>query len=320
LDKSAESSAQIVNINHKNWMKNFDPKTVEDLAVNNKKIQEVEEWVKTVCRINSSDMLLVTGPVGCGKTATLRMLADKYHIKVTEWITPIDIEIPTEYGDYEFKEKQSTKFLDFILNAANFTSLLDNNSSKIVLVEDFPNTFLRTPSEFNDVLHQYKQRAKSPIVFICSESYTDSKSTVSNLFTPTLKQQFQIHHISFNSVSVTGLRVALKRAAEIISKKHTSMYNIPTADMIECVVNSSGGDVRSAVLNLHFACLKGSTQYLETSIVVEKETKSKITRGTKKKKPSSKFLAIGKDDTVSILHGVGRVLNPKGYLTITYFV
>lgn len=55
-------------------------------------------------------------------------------------------------GDYEFKEKQSTKFLDFILNAANFTSLLDNNSSKIVLIEDFPNTFLRTPSEFNDVL------------------------------------------------------------------------------------------------------------------------------------------------------------------------
>lgn len=55
-------------------------------------------------------------------------------------------------GDYEFKEKQYTKFLDFILNAANFTSLLDNNSKKLVLVEDFPNTFIRTPSEFTNVL------------------------------------------------------------------------------------------------------------------------------------------------------------------------
>lgn len=81
-------------------MKNFDPKTVEDLAVNNKKIQEVDEWVKTVHGRNCSDMLLLTGPVGCGKTATLRMLADKYHIKVTEWITPIDIEIPSEYGKF----------------------------------------------------------------------------------------------------------------------------------------------------------------------------------------------------------------------------
>lgn len=55
-------------------------------------------------------------------------------------------------GDYEFREKQSTKFHDFIINAANFTSLLDNNSKKLVLVEDFPNTFTRTPSEFSDVL------------------------------------------------------------------------------------------------------------------------------------------------------------------------
>lgn len=62
----------------------------------------------------------------------------------------------------------------------------------------------------------------------------------------------------FNSVSITGLRSALKRVAEIISKKHTSVYNMPTTDMIECVVNSSAGDVRSAVLNLHFACLKGN--------------------------------------------------------------
>lgn len=94
----AESGAQIINVNHKNWIKFFYPKTVEDLAVNNKKIQEVDEWTKSVSRNNNSDMLLLTGPVGCGKTATLRMLADKYHIKVTEWITPIDIEIPTEYG------------------------------------------------------------------------------------------------------------------------------------------------------------------------------------------------------------------------------
>lgn len=55
-------------------------------------------------------------------------------------------------GDYEYKERQSKTFLDFIISAANFTSLLDNNSKKLVLVEDFPNTFLRTPAEFTEVL------------------------------------------------------------------------------------------------------------------------------------------------------------------------
>lgn len=61
---------------------------------------------------------------------------------------------------------------------------------------------------------------------------------------------------------MTGLRSALKRVSEIISKKYTSVYNVPTADMIECVVNSSAGDVRSAVLNLHFACLRGNAAFL----------------------------------------------------------
>lgn len=55
-------------------------------------------------------------------------------------------------GEYEYREKYSTKFLEFIINAANFTSLIDNNSNKLVIVEDMPNTFLKTPMEFTDVL------------------------------------------------------------------------------------------------------------------------------------------------------------------------
>ncbi|KAJ8731394.1 hypothetical protein PYW07_004558 [Mythimna separata] len=309
LDLNAGQKPIIIK-DHQHWLKTFEPVKVEDLAVHNKKVQEVEEWVKTVSNNNNSDMLLMTGPVGCGKTITLRVLATKYNVRITEWITPVDIDIPSEYGEFEFKQRQSVRFLDFILNAANFTSLLDDNNRKLVLVEDFPNTFLRTPSEFTEVLQQYRQRAKSPIVFICSETHTDNKNSAANIFTPSLKEQFKIHHITFNSVAPTNLKAALKRVDSIISRKHTAVYNCPTADVIECVVNSSAGDVRSAVLNLHFACLKGgSRQNMDTSIVPGKESKSKGVR--KKKQTSSKFMSLGKDQTVSILHGVGRVLNPK---------
>ncbi|CAH2096262.1 unnamed protein product [Euphydryas editha] len=301
------------NFNDKNWMKNFEPVNIEDVAVHYKKIHEVEEWMRTACNKSNNDMLLLSGPVGSGKTATVRTLASKYNIKVTEWITPVDIEYPSVLGDYEIKESQSKKFLEFIINSANFTSLLDNNSCKLVLVEDFPNVFIRSPTEFTDVLQQYKHRAKSPIVFICSETHADNKNTAFHLFTASLKEQFNIHHIMFNSVSATGLKAALKRAVDIISKKYTFTYNIPTADLIESIVNSSGGDIRSAILNLHFASLKGSQFNLETSIIKEKEVKNKTSR--KKKSVSNKFMSLGKDQTVSILHGVGRVLNPKEITT-----
>lgn len=49
---------------------------------------------------------------------------------------------------------------------------------------------------------------------------------------------------------------------------------------------------------------------MDLDVSIEKDNKSKTNK--KRKKPSSKFLSLGKDETVSILHGVGRVLNPKG--------
>lgn len=89
---------------HKHWMKTFEPVNVEDLAVHNKKVQEVEEWIKNVSNHNNSDMLLMTGPVGCGKTITLHVLATKYNVRISEWITPVDIELPSENGNLQFTD------------------------------------------------------------------------------------------------------------------------------------------------------------------------------------------------------------------------
>lgn len=62
----------------------------------------------------------------------------------------------------------------------------------------------------------------------------------------------------------------------------------------------------------------GSKQHLETGFILEKESKSKAIK--KKKQQSSKFMSIGKNETVSILHGVGRVLNPKGIKPTVYLL
>lgn len=87
------------NVSSKNWMKNFDPVSVEELAMNAKKVLEVEHWLKLMAESDRGEILLLTGPVGCGKTITVQTLAAKHKLKVSEWVTPVDIDIPTEYGE-----------------------------------------------------------------------------------------------------------------------------------------------------------------------------------------------------------------------------
>lgn len=67
-------------------------------------------------------------------------------IDVLEWINPISL-------DYEFEKgpSQAIRFLDFI-SESKYPSLITDNNKKIVLVEDFPNTFIRDNKEFHDIL------------------------------------------------------------------------------------------------------------------------------------------------------------------------
>lgn len=91
-------------------------------------------------------MLVITGPTGCGKTITLNVLCQELNIEVLEWINPIS----TNY-EFDSGPGQSTKFLDFIFEA-KYPSLFTDNKKKVVLVEDFPNIFIRSSNEFHSIL------------------------------------------------------------------------------------------------------------------------------------------------------------------------
>lgn len=67
-------------------------------------------------------------------------------IEVLEWINPLSINY-----EYESGPGQTTKFLEFI-QESKYPSLITNNEKKVVLVEDYPNTFLKDNKEFHEVL------------------------------------------------------------------------------------------------------------------------------------------------------------------------
>lgn len=94
---------------------------------------------------------------------------------------------------------------------------------------------------------------------------------------------------------------------------YSKFYKQPSQDMIDSIIFASQGDIRSAVLNLHFASQKGApsleTVLMATANSANSSTSSK-TKGKSKSK-NMKLKTIGRDANITLMHALGRVFNPK---------
>jgi len=87
------------------WVDKYHPQTESDIVVHPKKVAEIKAWLAshyqqreppsssfstttTINNINNSRVLLLKGPVGAGKSSTIRVLAAQYGCFITEWKTP----------------------------------------------------------------------------------------------------------------------------------------------------------------------------------------------------------------------------------------
>lgn len=141
-----------------NWIENFAPQAKADLAIHAKKIVEVEDWFRSIQdrQMKVPKILIATGPSGSGKSTTVKTIAKEFGYTISEWITPVDIEhIYHDRNDNEkitFSESQADKFSQFLFQSSRYRSVFDTSNKRLVLVEDFPNVFLKDPSSFEEVL------------------------------------------------------------------------------------------------------------------------------------------------------------------------
>lgn len=103
-------------------------------------------------------MLLITGPAGSGKTATVRVVAKEMKYELVEWITPVDVDLVRSapslaYNeDNMYRESQVDIFKQFLFKSSRYSSLFDSVQRRLILVEDFPNVFVRDSGGFEDIL------------------------------------------------------------------------------------------------------------------------------------------------------------------------
>lgn len=156
---TAEVSIIHTDFKSSNWIENFAPRTKIDLAINAKKVAEVENWfqaIKDKRMKKSAPIFLITGPSGSGKTATIKIIAKDFGYTISEWITPMDLEHTRQDRNNTdkttFTESQIDKFTQFLFQSSRYRSVFDTLTKRLVLVEDFPNIFIKDPNSFEEVL------------------------------------------------------------------------------------------------------------------------------------------------------------------------
>lgn len=297
------------------WVDIYAPTVKDDLAVHKKKIQEVESWlVESLAGVKGRRFLLLSGPSGCGKSATIQILGKEAGLNIVEWINPIskyesaflDNEETWIPGDTVAPVSQSDQFREFFIRTSKYNNVCKTSrAGNLILVEDFPNVFLRDPSCFHALLRTYQKVGNSPVVFIVSDS-TNQQSSVKHLFPLDIQQELSIINIQFNAIA-SG--ILLKALSRILNMRNicegSGGQPTPPRDALDSLAEASGGDIRSAVNALQFAVTKDVYQLKElfTSQSVKSSSKSKSRSKSSTSKAKTTKTGASEEDSLAVIGG-----------------
>uniref|UniRef100_UPI00358EF200 cell cycle checkpoint protein RAD17 n=1 Tax=Myxine glutinosa TaxID=7769 RepID=UPI00358EF200 len=333
------------------WVDIHSPSTKGDLAVHRKKIEEVETWLQAHMLEGKqvASILLLTGPAGAGKTATLQVLAREMHIDVQEWTNPLSgnpkrswLDLKDEWQPKEdvYQSTQVGTFRGFLLRATKYP-VLDfgkgvHSGRRMILLEDMPNQFYREPSLLHDVLRWFVRTGRCPLIIIISDCPrvgsgesrpSDRVGGVFTLLPRKVQEELSVTSISFNPVAPTSLQKVLNRIASMEAKK-SSHVMVPDRVVLEHLCAGSTGDIRSAINSLQFTCFAGSlllppppkmdegiaSGCLPGQLNKKRERTGKrvpLKRGGKNGLHIEQKVTSGRDISLFIFHALGKILHCK---------
>ena len=245
-----------------------DEPTLSTLAVHKRKVGDVRAWLTEALEgppllAKHRRILVLTGPAGAGKTATVRALShrDALHFDVVEWLNQ------EAYSDRGVTRSVCEQFRSFLLSTARFRPLplasrdcaARSQPRCVLLVEDWPNiSHLETRHGVHAALEQFLEAVPHmPLILIVSDSIprADTEAWDGSMdwrarlagqmdIRTAVSERVRMHpacaEIRFNPLTPRMIQSALARQAP----------HIPTpvlADLSE----ASGGDIRRASTAAH---------------------------------------------------------------------
>lgn len=320
------------------WVDRYSPQSQSNLAVHKKKVEEVQTWIQEHLQSDHKqrkfgNILILTGPPGAGKTATVKVLVKELRCHLQEWSNPIgqdahhqpmaSEDLPWEHGYYpQYKESQTKQFTNFIFRSDRYGMLQLSDSDpqpgrrKIILVEDIPNAFYRQPDTLWPILRKYHQTGRCPLVFIVSDSVRGNNS-VTKLFPGHVQRELEVDVINFNPIATTNMTKALTKIITMESKQSKALLEHRKSMISDCVETSSG-DIRSAIHTMQILCSNQHTTGKQPTLSGSCSIKASV-NGTKGVKGTSKvdrneceLAGIGgKDGSLFLFRALGKILHCK---------
>ncbi|KLO11926.1 Rad17-domain-containing protein [Schizopora paradoxa] len=281
------------------WVDKYEPRSEGDLAVHQKKVESVRRWLEEALDGGPSGklkkyrkLLVLAGPAGTAKTSALRVLSKEMNFDILEWKNSFDEAYRED--DYFDRESLIQKFDAFLTRASTChplasgasTSTAANSSRKVILLEDMPNILHpQTQESFHAALSAFIQRDQStPLVMIISDASTradvrDEKIAsgggygnkdvidIRAAVPRDLLRGPYVDEISFNPIAATLMTKALQALLKthFASSKTPKSHRQPSKDELSIIVESSNGDIRSAIMALQFSCISVSKGNKKTS-------------------------------------------------------
>ncbi|XP_046423151.1 cell cycle checkpoint protein RAD17 isoform X1 [Neodiprion fabricii] len=260
-------------------LKACEPQEASELSISRQKQREIYDWLEYKTIRSKPCALILSGPSGCGKTVSFKLLAKEKEFECVEWITPAD-QGADENNRFT---RQGDKFQDFMVRTTRYGSLFEDCCRRLLLVKDFPNVYFNDKDAIHTLLEQYFGTGKEPVVFICTDS--GGMGALQTLFPPNVREKFGICHISINPVTQAVTKNILKRVSLVFNTRASHMVHV-SQHIVEEILSNNIGDIRSTVINLIFASLKVPNRQIDCE-------------------------GRGRGESLSLLHAIGRVTNPK---------
>ncbi|TDZ53105.1 Cell cycle checkpoint protein RAD17 [Colletotrichum trifolii] len=328
------------------WSERFGPLTLDELAVHKRKVSDVRKWLEDVVggRLRQR-LLLLKGAAGSGKTTTMRLLAKEMGAELLEWRNPSGMN-----GANLGYSSASAQFHEFLGRGGKFGQLdlglttdeplarptmgkTDHAAQKIILVEEFPNTFSTSSTALtsfrNSILEYLTTNTPSltafgrrpsepitPIVMVISETLLTTTSASADSFTahrllgPEILRHPGTRVIEFNAIAPTLLTKALELVVQKEARK-SGRRRTPGPPVLKRLGDI--GDIRSAISSLEFMCLKGDQDAdWGAKVALSKQSKGAkaaitMTQGEK----DTLELISQREASLGIFHAVGKVVYNK---------